>query len=145
MTAAPLLPEIRIEEQPPADRARAFLERDRLMSAYALADIDATEVERARWWTASRNDEVVACVLVVEALPFRPCFASGETEALAEIFRDGIREARIVVATPPSGRIAVENVYRFERVDRMNRMAVLLRRFRPRVTHEVRRLGPDDL
>src|SRR6266540_238376 len=145
MTAAPLLPEIKVEEQPPAERARAFLERDRLMAAYALADIDAAEIERARWWTATRDGETTACVLVVEALPFRPCFATGETEALAEIFREGIHEPRLVVATPPSGRIAVESVYRFERVDRMHRMAIELRRFRPRVTHQVMRLGPDRL
>src|SRR5438445_148142 len=145
MTAAPLLPEIKVEEQPPADRARAFLERDRLMAAYALADIDAADIEQARWWTASREGDVVACALVVEALPFRPCFATGETDALEEIFREGIREPRIVVATPPAGRIAVEGTYRFERVERMHRMMVELRRFRPRVTHTMTRLGPDHL
>ena len=89
--------------------ARAFFQRDRLMAAYALADIDAAEIEKARWWTATKAASL-ACALVVEALPFRPCFASGETEALATIFRDGIREPRIVVATPPAGRLAVEGV-----------------------------------
>lgn len=145
MTAAPLLPEIRLEDQPPAERARAFFQRDRLMAAYALADIDAAEIERARWWTAARGNEVVACALVVEALPFRPCFASGETEALASIFREGIREPRIVVATPPAGRLAVESVYRYERVEKMHRMAASVSTFRPRATHGVRRLGPEQL
>jgi hypothetical protein len=145
MTAAPLLPEIRLEDQPSAESARAFFQRDRLMSAYALADIDAAEIEKARWWTATRGDEVVACALVVEALPFRPCFASGQSEALVSIFRDGIREPRIVVATPPPGRLAVESVYRFERVEKMHRMAVSVSTFRPRVTHTVTRLGPEQL
>src|SRR3979409_1718943 len=89
MTAAPLLPEIRLEDQPSAESARAFFQRDRLMSAYALADLDAAEIEKARWWTATRGAEVVACALVVEALPFRPCFASGQSEALGPTFRDG--------------------------------------------------------
>ena len=145
MTAAPLLPEVRLEDQPSAESARAFFQRDRLMAAYALADIDAAEIEKARWWTATRGNEVVACALVVEALPFRPCFASGESEALATIFRDGIREPRIVVATPPAGRLAVESVYRFERVEKMHRMAVSVSTFRPRVTHGVTRLGPEQL
>jgi RimJ/RimL family protein N-acetyltransferase len=145
MTAAPLLPEIEIEEQVPADRVRAFLERDRLMAAYALADLDAADIERARWWLASRGEEPVAAALVVEALPFRPCFATGETEALASIFRDGIREPRMVIHTPPAGRVAAETVYRFERLDRMHRMAVDLASFRPRVSHTVVRLGPDQL
>jgi len=145
MTAAPLLPEIRLDDQPSAERARAFFQRDRLMAAYALADIDAAEIEKARWWAATRGDEVVACALVVEALPFRPCFASGESEALVSIFRDGIREPRIVVATPPAGRLAVESVYRFERVEKMHRMAVSVGTFRPRLAHGVRRLGPEQL
>src|SRR6266850_2279254 len=145
MTAAPLLPEIHLEDQPSAESARAFFQRDRLMAAYALADIDAAEIEKARWWTATRGDEVVACALVVEALPFRPTFASGESEALVAIFQGGIREPRIVVATPPPGRLAVESVYRFERVEKMHRMAVTVSTFRPRVTHGVKRLGPEQL
>ena len=145
MTAAPLMPEIKIEEQVPAERLRAFLDRDRLLAAYALADLDATEIERARWWLATRGSDAVAAALVVEALPFRPCFATGETEALASLFREGIREPRLVVSTPPAGRIAVEAVYRFERVDRMHRMVVDVGSFQPRVTHRVMRLNSEHL
>jgi len=145
MTAAPLLPEIHIEEQPSAGSVRDFFARDRLLTAYALADLDAAEIERARWWTATRDDEVVAAALVVEALAFKPCFASGEPEALAAIFREGIHESRLVVSTPPAGRLPVEAAYRFERVDRMHRMAVDVATFQPRVAHSVTRLGPDEL
>ncbi len=145
MTAAPLLPEIRVDEQVPAERIRAFFARDRLLSAYALADLDAAEVEQARWWIARHADEVVAAALVVEALPFRPCFAMGDADALGAIFHDGIREPRLVVAVPPRCRHAVEATYRFERVDRMHRMAVDGAAFEPRVTHTVTRLGPEHL
>jgi len=140
MTAAPLLPEIHVEEQVPAARIRGFLQRDRLLAAYALADLDATDVERARWWIATRADEIVAAALVVEALPFRPCFATGETEALVRIFREGLREPRLVISTPPPGRVAIDVAYRFERLDRMHRMAVDVSIFKPRVTHTVTRL-----
>ena len=145
MTAAPLMPEIHIEEQVPAERLRAFLEQDRLLAAYALADLDANEIERCRWWLATRGSESVAAALVVEALPFRPCFAMGETEALASVFREGIRDPRLVVSTPPAGRIAVESTFRFERVDRMHRMVVNVDMFQPRVTHRVTRLEVDHL
>jgi RimJ/RimL family protein N-acetyltransferase len=145
MTAAPLLPEIRIEEQASAASVREFFGRDRLLTAYALADLDAAEIERARWWVATRNDEIVAAALIVEALAFKPCFASGDGEALGAIFREGIHESRLVVSTPPAGRLAVESAYRFERVDRMHRMAVDVASFRPRVAHTVTRLGPDEL
>ncbi len=75
MTAAPLLPQIRIDERASIGETRAFLERDRLMAAYALADLDPESGDRARWWLARREGEAVACVLLVEmltgSLPFR--------------------------------------------------------------------------
>ena len=145
MTAAPLLPEIQVSERTPAEPVREFFMADRLLSAYALADLDASDIERARWWTASRADSIVAAALVVEALPFRPCFAVGETDALSTIFRESLREPRLVVSTPPAGRIAVEAAYRFERVDRMDRMVTDIESFRPRVTHTVTRLTPEEL
>jgi len=144
MTAAPLVPEIRIDERAPAADVRAFFERDRLLSAYALADLDPDNVDSARWWVARRGRDVAAAALLVEVLPFRPCFAMGEVEALAEIFR-GLREARLIVAAPPRARLALEQTYRFERVDVMQRMTVDPASFRPRVRHDVTRLGPEHL
>lgn len=145
MTAAPLLPQIQIDERAPVADTRAFLERDRLMAAYALADLDPQSGDRARWWLARREGEAVACVLVVEMLPFRPCFATGDSEALVEIFREAIKEPRIIVAAPIPARLAIESVYRFDRCDRMQRMAVDLATFRPRVNHTAVRLGPEHL
>ena len=145
MTAAPSLPEIKVDSRAPASEAREYLERDRLMAAYALADIDQPDIEGSRWWTARRDGEIAAVALVVEGLPFRPCFATGAPEAVAAIFREGVREPRILLATPPRCRPAIEATYRFERVDHMRRMVVNVRTFRPRVTHPVTRLGADDL
>ena len=145
MTAAPSLPEIKIDTHASAEEARGFLERDRLMAAYALADIDQPEVEGARWWIARRDGEIAALVLVVEGLQFRPCFATGASDALAAIFREAIREPRVLLATPPRSRGAIEMTYRFERVDHMRRMTVNLHRFRPRINQRVRRLHAEDL
>ena len=141
MTAAPLVPEIRVDERSSHEEIRAFFETDRLLAAYALADLDAANVDTARWWVARRGRDVVAAALLVDVLPFRPCFAMGEGEGLTAIFR-GLPEPRLIVATPPPGRLAVESSYRFERVDRMRRMSVDARSFRPRVTHPLVRLGP---
>src|SRR2546426_678295 len=145
MTAVPTLPEIKIDPHASADDAREFLERDRLLAAYALADIDQPHIEGARWWVGRRDGEIQAVVLVVEGLPFRPCFATGSPEALATIFREAIHEPRVLLATPPRGRLAIEQTYRFERLDRMKRMAVNVHDFRPRLTHRVTRLGSEDL
>ncbi|HEX4743791.1 MAG TPA: GNAT family N-acetyltransferase [Candidatus Limnocylindria bacterium] len=143
MTAAPLLPQIRIDERASVTETRAFLERDRLMAAYALADLDPESGDRARWWLARREGEAVACVLLVEMLPFRPCFATGDSEGLSEILREGLKEPRIIVAAPVPARLAIESVYRFDRCDRMHRMAVDVDTFRPRRTHTAVRLGPE--
>ncbi|MBI3521834.1 MAG: GNAT family N-acetyltransferase [Chloroflexi bacterium] len=145
MTAAPLLPEIEIRTDAPAADARAFFERDRLLAAYALADLDSATEDRSRWWLATREEETVACVLLVEMVPFRPCFAMGDPEALGMLLREGVREPRLIVATPVQTRLAVESVYRFERCDRMHRMVVGFGKFRPRIAHTVVRLGPDHL
>lgn len=145
MTAAPLLPETQIDPDASAAEVRAFFERDRLLAAYALADLDPDNVDASRWWVARQDDHIVAAALLVQVLPFRPCFAMGETAALAELFRNGVAEARLIVATPPSGRLAIEASYRFERVDLMHRMVVRAASFRPRVSHTVVPLGPDQL
>ena len=145
MTAAPLMPEIELDPNAPAAHVRAFFEHDRILAAYALADLDPENVDRSRWWIARRDGTIVAAALLVEVLPFRPCFAMGETESLAELFRNGLTEARLILATPPNGRPAIEASYRFERIDVMNRMVVTAESFRPRVNQTVARLGPDEL
>ncbi len=145
MTAAPLMPEIEIDPHAPAADVRAFFERDRILAAYALADLDPENVDQSRWWIARRDGTVVAAALLVEVLPFRPCFAMGETESLAELFRNGLSEARLILATPPNGRPAIEASYRFERIDVMNRMWVKAEAFRTRINQTVTRLGPDEL
>ena len=144
MTAAPLVPEIRIDERASAADARAFFEHDRLLAAYALADLDPENVDTSRWWVARRGRDIVAAALLVEVMPFRPCFAMGESDALTQVFR-ALREPRLIVAVPPRGRIAVEHTYRFERADVMQRMAVDRASFAPHLAHQVTRLGPQHL
>lgn len=145
MTAAPLLPEIEIDAHAAADDVRSFFERDRLIAAYALADLDPGNVDQSRWWVAKRADEIVAAALLVEVPLFRPCFAMGEAAPLAELFRGGLTEPRLILATPPNGRLPIEASYRFERLDVMHRMVVRAETFLPRIAHRVTRLGPHQL
>src|SRR5256884_9299961 len=101
MTAAPSLPEIKVDAHAAAADAREFLERDRLMAAYALADIDQPDIEGSRWWTARRDGEIAAAALVVEGLPFRPSFATGAPEAVAAGLPGGGPRPRHFFANPP--------------------------------------------
>src|SRR5260221_5113529 len=54
-------------------------------------------------------------------------------------------EPRLILATPPNGRLPIEASYRFERLDVMHRMVVRLDTFQPRVTHEITRLTAEQL
>src|SRR5256712_12773375 len=83
MTAAPSLPEIKIDARASADEARAFLDRDRLMAAYALADIDQPEIEGARWWIARRDGELAAVRPGDEMLPCSPDIQAVKADGLS--------------------------------------------------------------
>ncbi len=144
MSAAPQIPQIHIDDRAPQTAVRDFFERDRLLAAYALADLDPSNVDESRWWLARRGRDVVAGVLLVEVPPFRPCFAMGEPEALASLFRE-LPGSRLVIAVPPYGRIAVEQSYRLDRVDTMRRMVVTRSSFLPHVTHPLTRLGAEHI
>ena len=144
MTAAPLAPEIQIDEHASAGEAHAFLEQHRIYGAYAIADLDG-EAAVARWWIARREQRPLALLLVVESLPFRPTFAVGDPQAIGELVRDGLHETRVLVSAPVPARPGIEAIYRFERCDLMQRMAVDATAFRPRIESPVTRLGPDQL
>src|SRR5207249_9612737 len=116
-----------------------------LMAACLVADIDQRGIEGARRWVARRDGDIAAVVMIVEGVPFRPCFAAGACDGLAAIFREAIREPRVLLAAPPRSRGAIEMTYRFERVDHMRRMNVNIGRFRPRINQQVARLGANDL
>ena len=139
MSAAPLVPEILVDDSATEAEARDFLLIDRIGAAYALADLDG-EAESAHWWLARRAERPIAAVLVVDSLPFRPTFAMGDVAGIGEILA-GLRETRVVFSAPINSRPFIEAVYRFERVDRMYRMAVTRRTFTPSSRHTVTRLG----
>src|SRR5438105_15326013 len=104
MTAAPLMPEIELDPHASAADVRAFFARDRLIAAYALADLDPRNVDQSRWWVARRVGDIVAAVLLGEVLPRPPCFAMREPQALPQLFGSAMCEARLTLTTPPPGR-----------------------------------------
>ncbi len=83
--------------------------------------------------------------MLVETLPFRPCFVSGEPAPVGQLLREAVHEPRIIVAAPLPVRAAVASVYRFERSDTMHRMVVDATAFVPREDHHVVRLDAERL
>jgi ribosomal protein S18 acetylase RimI-like enzyme len=124
VSAAPALPPLTVDRRPSRSDAVAYLGRDRLFAAYALADLDPVNVESARWWLARRDSEVVAGGVAMLDLTFRPLFLVGEVDGVAELLRHAIREPRVVFAARLEHRPVIEEHYRLDRADRMLRMAV---------------------
>ena len=136
----------RLVAEPSTDRPllRTFLERDRLLAAYALADLEDREANRARWGIARVGDEVVALVLEYGGPSPQPLFIAGRDDGVAAILRDVIRPAVAYLAYLPASEQAVATRYRIEPGPPMVRMWVDGSTFRPAVDPGVERLSPSD-
>jgi ribosomal protein S18 acetylase RimI-like enzyme len=110
---------------------RAFLERDRLFAAYALADLEDREAARTRWGIARSGDEVVSLVLEYGGPSPQPLFISGRDDGVQAILREVIKPSIAYVACLPASVRAVESRYRLEAGPQMVRMWVDRATFRP--------------
>src|SRR5919201_1552137 len=145
MSAAPAMPGIEVDRAASRETLARFLAEDRLFAAYALADLDEANVSGARWWLARRGETPVAAALAMLDLSFRPLFLTGEVQGSAALLRQAVREPRVIVAAPPDHRLAIEEIYRLERVDRMLRMVVDPDTFHAVPTAGAVRLGAEQL
>ncbi|HET9850916.1 MAG TPA: GNAT family N-acetyltransferase [Candidatus Limnocylindrales bacterium] len=137
----------RLVAEPTADHAliRSFLERDRLYSAYALADLEDRESGRARWGIARAGDEVVSLVLEYGGPSPQPLFITGRDDGIEAVLRDVIRPSIAYLAYLPASERAVASRYRLEPGPPMVRMWVDRSTFRPAVDLGVEPLSPSDV
>ncbi len=86
--------------QETADRAllRAFLETDRLYSAYALCDLDDREFLRTRWGVALAGGRPIAVVLQYAGYSPQPIFVMGENAGIEAILTSVIKPRTAYVA-----------------------------------------------
>jgi ribosomal protein S18 acetylase RimI-like enzyme len=129
------------------DRAllRRFLERDRLLAAYAIGDLDEREFHRTRWGIASEDGSVTAVVLEYSGMSPQPVFVMGSDDGIAAVLRDVIRPRIAFIAAAPGQLPAVQRQYRLEPGPQMIRMWVDAEHFRPVVDPGVEPLGPSDV
>jgi ribosomal protein S18 acetylase RimI-like enzyme len=137
----------RLVAEPTTDRdlIRAFLDRDRIFAAYALADLEDRESGRARWGIARADGEVVALVLEYGGPSSQPLFIAGRDDGIDAILREVIRPTIAYVACLPANLAAVERRYRMEPGPQMVRMWVDRSTFRQVEYPGVERLGAVDV
>lgn len=129
-----------------SDRAmlRAFLETDRLYSAYALCDLDEREFLRTRWGVALAGGEPIAVVLQYAGYSPQPIFVMGENDGIEAILADVIKPRTAYVAARTEHLPAIAANYRVDPGPAMLRMWVDTARFRP-FPSDVRRLLPVEI
>lgn len=110
---------------------RAFLERDRIRAAYAVADLDPREFGKTRWGVATRYGATIAVVLEYTGLTPQPMFVMGEPDGITEILRQQIKPRLVYLAADADHLPAVGQVYRIEPGPPMLRMVVDRLTFRP--------------
>src|SRR3974390_947511 len=70
---------------------RAFLERDRLFSAYALCDLDEREFGRTRWAIATSGSHLITVGMEYTGPTPQSMFVLGHNDGVAAILRDVLR------------------------------------------------------
>ncbi|HEX8024758.1 MAG TPA: GNAT family N-acetyltransferase [Candidatus Limnocylindrales bacterium] len=123
---------------------RSFLERDRLLAAYAICDLDEREFQRARWAAATRGEEVLAVAVEYGGLSPQPLFVMGREDGVEALLRDVVRPRLTYVAASADVLPAVQRHYRLEPGPQMVRMWVDAARFQPKVVDGVEPLKPSD-
>jgi ribosomal protein S18 acetylase RimI-like enzyme len=135
---------IAVEETSDRAMLRAFLETDRLYSAYALCDLDDREFLRTRWGVALVGGEPVAVVLQYAGYSPQPIFVMGDNAGIAAILADVIKPRTAYVAARAEHLAAVAANYRVEAGPAMLRMWVDAANFRP-FPADVQRLLPVEI
>lgn len=123
----------------------AFLRRDRLYAAYALADLDGPQRRRAAWGIAYAQDgEAVALGMHQEGLVPQPLFLMGDPAGCRAVL-DGVLKPRDAwFQATDAHQAELATLYALEPPVRMLRMVVDRGTFRP-FAGPAERLGSRDL
>ena len=129
-----------------SDRAllRSVLERDRLLGAYAICDLDDREFARTRWGVAWSGGSVVAIAMEYSGTSPQPVFTMGREDGIVAILRDVLRPRLAFIAALPPAIPAIQTLYRLDAGPQMVRMWVDRTRFLPADDPGVERLTPSD-
>jgi ribosomal protein S18 acetylase RimI-like enzyme len=119
----------------------AFLERDRLYAAYAIADLEAEMFKHTHWYQAEAEGQARSLVLHFTALDPDALFIMGDAAGLAVILGSALRPRRVFVSAMPEHITSLRSFYRLGQPERTVRMALDVHAFRP-VSGQAIRLSP---
>jgi len=123
------------------DEIIAFLERDRLYAAYALADLEPELFRYTHWYAADVDGETRSLALHFTALEPDALFLMGDAAGLPVILGSVLRPQRVYASLQPQHLMALRAFYRLGQPERTVRMALDINTFRP-VDGETIRLSP---
>lgn len=119
----------------------AFLERDRLYAAYAIADLEPEMFQHTRWYVAQADGQTRSLALHFTALEPDALFLMGDTAGLPVILGSALRPRRVYASVRTEHLPALRAFYRLGRPERVVRMALDINTFRP-VGGKAIRLSP---
>lgn len=131
-------PHLEVRSTRDRELLHAFLNRDRLFAAYAIADTDDLEFGRTRWGVAFDDGEPVAVVMEYRGISPQPLFVMGDPDGVSAILRDVIRTRIAYLAAKAEVVPAVRDHYRVEPAAEMVRMCVDRASFTPVLGDAVR-------
>lgn len=120
------------------------LQRDRLWSAYAIADLENGHFERCEWRLAEGKSDWWALCLLYKGFDPPALVTLGHMKGVEAILAETLTPPVAFFATKPGHLAAIRAFYALETPERMLRMTVPIRHFKP-VEGKPRRLHGADL
>lgn len=123
--------DLRVEVTRDKGRIRAFLERDRLWTAYALGDLEPGLFEVCDWVVATDGEGDVALTLLFKGLSPPGLWPFGDDAGVRLVLAEAVTPATPRLSILPAQRGVVERFYTLAPPDEMLRMVVDAASFSP--------------
>ncbi len=128
------------------DRAEILrvLQRDRGWGAYAIADLENGQFERCEWHLAEGKSDWWALALLYKGFDPPALLTMGHANGVRELLAKSLTAPIAFFAAKPGHLAAIRQSYALDEGERMLRMSIKIRHFKP-VDGKPRRLGAADL
>lgn len=123
--------DIRVKRLEDRDEIFSILNKDRLYAAYAIGDLEGGMFDKCQWAATYEDGRATALCLLFKGLVPNAVFCMGQSDGLALILGSAMRPGRVLFAARPDHVSTLRAYYDLEAPERLIRMAVTARTFRP--------------